>query len=68
MKSREAILVTRSGHVAGLYFPNPTKSLPIDLKRECLKQLVATLKWKGATPKEEGEVQKEFLAARKARR
>jgi len=67
-RSQEAILVTRRGHVSGLYFPSPSKTLPVDLKREALKELVSSLKWKGATSKEEKEVIHEFLTARKNRR
>ena len=67
-RSREAILVTKRGHVAGFYFPNPGKTLPLELKRECLKRLVGTLKWKGPSPAEEAGILKGFLASRKNRR
>ncbi|MBI2118519.1 MAG: hypothetical protein HYT97_02710 [Elusimicrobia bacterium] len=66
-RSHEAILVTKRGHVSGFYFPSPAKTFPIDLKREALKQLVSSLKWKKASSKEEKSAIGQFLVTRKNR-
>ena len=34
LRSKTPILVTRRGRLAGLFFPRPENSLPIELKRE----------------------------------
>jgi hypothetical protein len=34
LRSRDPILVTRRGRLAGIFFPRPEASLPIELKRE----------------------------------
>lgn len=34
LRSREPILVMRHGKVKGLYFPLPTRTLPVEFKRE----------------------------------
>lgn len=34
MRSKDPILVTRRGRLAGIFFPRPEASLPLDLKRE----------------------------------
>ena len=34
MRSKDPILVTRRGHLAGIFFPRPEGTLPLELKRE----------------------------------
>jgi len=34
LRSKDPILVTRRGRLAGVFFPRPEASLPIELKRE----------------------------------
>lgn len=41
LRSRDAILVTRRGLLAGVFFPWPEASLPIELKRELFSVLTA---------------------------
>jgi hypothetical protein len=39
LRSRTPILVTRRGRLAGIFFPRPEASLPIELKRELFPAL-----------------------------
>jgi len=39
LRSKDPILVTRRGRLAGVFFPRPESSLPIELKRELLSVL-----------------------------
>jgi len=39
LRSRDPILVTRRGRLAGVFFPRPEASLPIELKRELFSAL-----------------------------
>lgn len=68
-RSREPILVMRRGQLAGIFFPSPAKSLPIELKRELFDTLSAEiarqLKKKGES---EESVVAEFETWRKERR
>ncbi len=41
LRSRDPILVTRRGRLAGVFFPQPEASLPIELKRELFATLSA---------------------------
>ena len=41
LRSRDPILVTRRGRLAGVFFPQPETSLPIELKRELFATLSA---------------------------
>jgi len=34
MRSKDPILVTRRGRLAGIFFPRPEATLPLELKRE----------------------------------
>jgi hypothetical protein len=69
LRSRDPILITRRGRLAGIFFPRPESSLPIELKREIFPSLAADvsrqLKRSGAS---EAEVLADFEAWRKARR
>lgn len=33
-RSKEPIIVLRRGHIAGLFFPHPAETLPVEFKRE----------------------------------
>ncbi len=39
LRSKDPILVTRRGRLAGVFFPRPEQSLPIELKRELFSVL-----------------------------
>jgi hypothetical protein len=68
LRSRDPILVTRRGRLAGVFFPQPDSSLPIELKRELFATLAADvarqIKRRGLTQK---EVLEDFAAWRKER-
>lgn len=69
LRSRSPILITRRGRLAGIFFPRPESSLPVELKREIFPALageVARLLRKRGTS--EREVLEDFEAWRKARR
>jgi hypothetical protein len=69
LRSRSPILITRRGRLAGIFFPRPESSLPVELKREIFPALageVARLLRKRGTS--EREVVEDFEAWRKARR
>lgn len=38
-RSEEPILVLRRGEIAGLYFPYPHKTLPVELKRQLFEEI-----------------------------
>jgi hypothetical protein len=69
LRSRDPILVTRRGRLAGVFFPQPEASLPIELKRELFATLSAAvarqLKRRGLS---EGDVLEGFASWRKERR
>lgn len=69
LRSKDPILVTRRGRLAGIFFPRPEASLPIDLKRELFGVLSAdlarALARRGMT---EDEVLEDFEGWRKGRR
>ena len=39
LRSKDPILVTRRGRLAGVFFPRPESSLPVELKRELFPML-----------------------------
>ena len=39
LRSKDPILVTRRGRVAGVFFPCPGRSIPLELKREMFAML-----------------------------
>jgi hypothetical protein len=69
LRSRDPILVTRRGRLAGVYFPQPEASLPIELKRELFATLSAEvarqIKRRKLTEK---DVLEDFAEWRKERR
>lgn len=69
LRSRDPILITRRGRLAGIFFPRPESSLPLELKREifpALAEEMARLLRKRHV--NEDEVAADFLAWRKERR
>jgi hypothetical protein len=69
LRSKEPLLITRRGRMAGVFFPSPEGTLPVDLKRELFEKLSAEigrrLKASGTSEK---EIQSDFESWRKARR
>lgn len=68
-RSRDPILITRRGRIAGIFFPRPESSLPIELKKEIFpvlaEDVARQLRKRRVT---EAEVLADFEAWRKARR
>ena len=69
LRSRTPILVTRRGRLAGIFFPRPEMTLPIELKRELFdvlsSDIARQLKQRRVS---EADVLKDFEASRKKRR
>jgi len=69
LRSKDPILVTRRGRLAGVFFPWPEASLPLELKRELFSVLTAEvrrqIKKRGLA---EEEVVADFESWRKGRR
>ena len=69
LRSKAPVLVTRRGRLAGIFFPCPEVTLPLELKRELYGMLSADikrqLKRRGLS---EGDVLNDFKAWRKKRR
>ena len=67
--SKDPVLVTRQGHVVGVFFPCPEMSLPLDLKRDLFSVVSAALKREmEARGISEDEIAEDFAAWRKTRR
>ena len=69
LKAKDPILVTRRGRLAGVFFPQPESTLPMELKRELFDVLSADIarqiKKRGLS---EDEILSDFEARRKNRR
>jgi hypothetical protein len=69
LRSKDPVLVTRRGRLAGVFFPCPQTSLPLELKREVfgmLSRVIARqIRQRGLN---EGEVLADFERWRKERR
>ena len=69
LRSRHPILVTRRGRLAGVFFPWPEGTMPIELKREVFsvlsEQIRRQLSKKGVS---EPDVRSDFESWRKNRR
>ena len=69
LRSKTPILVTRRGRLAGIFFPRPEASLPLELKRELYGMLSADvareLRKRGVS---EDDVLADFSATRGKRR
>ncbi len=69
LRSKASILVTRRGRLAGVFFPWPEESLPVEFKKELFSVLSAELGRELKKRKiSEEEVQADFENWRKARR
>jgi len=68
LKSKEPVLITRRGRMAGVFFPSLEGVLTVDLKRELFEQLTAEIarqiKKRGGT---EDEILSDFESWRKVR-
>ena len=69
LRSKDPILVTRRGRLAGVFFPRPEESLPIELKRELFAVLSSEI---GRQLKKRGlkaeEIVADFESWRKSKR
>lgn len=69
LRAKDPILVTRRGKLAGIFFPRPEATLPVELKREMFGILSAEierqLRRRGVS---EEEVLADFAAWRQAKR
>jgi len=69
LRSKDLILVTRRGRLAGVFFPQPVATLPLELKRELFAMLSSEvarqLKRRGLT---ENEILSDFKSWRGSRR
>ena len=69
LRSKDPILVTRRGRLAGVFFPWPEATLPVEFKRELFSVLSAALsrqvKKRGLA---EDEILDDFESWRKGRR
>jgi hypothetical protein len=69
LRSRAPILVTRRGRLAGIFFPRPENSLPVELKRELFEMLSGDVARQLKRRKvSEDNVLEDFEASRKSRR
>jgi hypothetical protein len=69
LRSKDPVLVTRRGRLAGIFFPQPESSLPLELKREMFGVLTADigrqLERRGLS---EEEILTDFASWRKSKR
>jgi hypothetical protein len=69
LKSKEPVVITRRGRMAGVFFPSPEGMLPVDLKREIFEKLSAeTARRIAKSGGTEEEVLSDFESWRRARR
>jgi len=69
LRSKAPILVTRRGRLAGVFFPWPEESLPVEFKKELFSVLSSQISRELKKRKiSEEEVQADFESWRKARR
>ena len=69
LRSKDPVLVTRRGRLAGVFFPRPEASLPIEFKRELFaaltSEIVRQLKKRGL---KEEDIVADFQSWRKRKR
>ncbi len=69
LRSKDPILVTRRGRLAGVFFPRPEASLPIELKRELFpvlsSEIARQIKKRGLS---EDEILADFQSWRTSKR
>jgi len=69
LRSKAPILVTRRGRLAGIFFPRPEMTLPLELKRELFAVLSADVKRQlGRRGVSEEDVLADFETWRRKRR
>ena len=69
LRSRDPILVTRRGRLAGVFFPWPECTMPIELKREVFSALSEPVRRQlGKTGLSEDEIVTDFESWRKNKR
>jgi hypothetical protein len=69
LRAKDPILVTRRGRLAGIFFPRPETTLPVELKREMFSILSAEVARQVRKRKlSEEDVLTDFAAWRKAKR
>ena len=69
LRSKDPILVTRRGRLAGVFFPRPEMSLPIELKRELFRLLTGDIKRQmKKRGLKEAEIVADFQSWRKSKR
>lgn len=68
-RSKAPILVLRRGEIAGLYFPYPAKTLPLEFKRQLFEEITRDIGRRLAQAGlSEEEILEDFEAHQKARR
>jgi hypothetical protein len=69
LRSRDPILVTRRGRLAGIFFPWPEGTMPLELKREVFSVLSEQVRRQVAKARlSEDEILADFESWRKNRR
>lgn len=69
LRSKDPILVTRRGRLAGVFFPWPEGTMPIELKREVFSVLSGQIRRQlSRTGVSEGELLADFGSWRKKKR
>ena len=69
LRSKEPILITRRGRMAGVFFPSPEGTLPVDLNRQLFDRLSAEIGRRLKTSvASEAEILDGFKSWKKARR
>ena len=69
LRSKDPVLVTRRGKLAGVFFPSPELTIPLEMKRELFAVLSAEVgRQVRNTGMNEEEVLEDFKAWRKKRR
>jgi hypothetical protein len=69
LRAKDPILVTRRGRLAGIFFPHPEATLPVELKREMFAILSAEVaRQVQSSGSNEEEILADFSAWRKEKR
>lgn len=68
-RSQDPILVLRRGEIAGLFFPFPSRTLPLEFKRELFAQITESIGRRLQKERlREEEILEDFEETQKARR
>jgi len=69
LRSKEPILITRRGRMAGVFFPSPEGTLPVDLNRQLFDRLSAEIGRRlKPSVASKAEILADFKSWKKARR